>query len=155
MGSLVEHQLAVLQHHHHDKSRLLADALHWNLQWHQQTISRACSPWPWQPSWRIWYRGRDLKQTTQGHRRPIIAVLQIIRSNSATKRRLIGGDLLVLTKSPSTALGKDHCLVHQCQCNGLGPQATSTAWILLQIKQCPCVTETCMIDQNLRFGSPQ
>ena len=32
-----------------------------------------------------------------------------------------------LDESPSTALGKDHCLVHQCQCNGLGPQATSTA----------------------------
>ena len=37
--TLAEHPLAVVQHHHHDKSRVLADALNWNLQWRQLPMS--------------------------------------------------------------------------------------------------------------------
>ena len=54
----------------------------------------------------------------------------------------------------STALGKDHRLLHQCHCYWLDPRATLTSRFFLQIKQCPCVTETCIIKKNWLFGSP-
>ena len=48
---------------------------------------------------------------------------QIIRSNSASKRRSVD----ICWSRQSTALGKDHRLVHRSCCYGLGLQATSTA----------------------------
>ena len=70
--------------------------------WSQQAISCSRRPWPWEPPRQIWHRGRENPESrpsaAQGIRRLIFVVRQIIRLNSVAKRRLICGDLLVLTK---------------------------------------------------------
>ena len=99
---------------------------------------------------------RSRPSTAQGIRRPIFAVLQNRTDQQVEQCREVKVDrwrFVGLDKVTSTALGKDHRRVHQCHCYELGPQATPTARNFLQTKQCPCFTETCMIDQNWRFGS--